>query len=137
MRTLTTRSTRLYLRLQATSLGPVAAGYNRLRVCRGARQVPRGHTDDLERRAGPRHGVHRVWPDVSDADLLTGGVQILWAAASHGPAAGMDDCVTKLIRVVARAAAGARHPQVGAYCGRSAVARHYAHERWEPVGSDR
>ena len=38
----------------------------------GTRQVPRGHAHDIERRAGPAHGVHRIRPDGSEADLLTG-----------------------------------------------------------------
>jgi hypothetical protein len=35
--------------------------------------LPRGRAHDLERRAGPLHGVHCVWSYDSDADLLTGG----------------------------------------------------------------
>ena len=36
-------------------------------------QVPRDPAHDLERRAGPPHGVHRVRPDGPEADRLNGG----------------------------------------------------------------
>ena len=42
------------------------------RVRRRTRQVPRGHAHDLERRAGAPHGVRRLWPAGSEANLLTG-----------------------------------------------------------------
>lgn len=38
----------------------------------GARPVPRDDALDPERRAGTPHGVHRVRPDGSSADRLTG-----------------------------------------------------------------
>jgi hypothetical protein len=43
------------------------------RVRLGACKVRRDHAHHLERRAGPSHGVHRVWPDGPEADLLNGG----------------------------------------------------------------
>ena len=55
-----------------TVLAATDPGGREPRVHRGARQVPRGHAHDLEWRAGSAHGVHRVWPDVSSADHVTG-----------------------------------------------------------------
>jgi len=40
------------------------------RVRVGAHQVQRGRAHDFERRAGPPHGVHRVWADGSASDLV-------------------------------------------------------------------
>ena len=56
-----------------TILAAAVLGGREPRVRLGARQVPRGRAHDLEWRAGPPHGVHRVRPDGSEADLLTGG----------------------------------------------------------------
>ena len=38
-------------------------------IHRGARQVPRDHTHNRERRAGPPDGVHRVRPDGPEPDV--------------------------------------------------------------------
>jgi hypothetical protein len=67
------RPRRVPLAAAADDPGCHGLGGREPRVRRGARQVPRGRAHDLERRAGPPHGVHRVWPDSSEADPLTGG----------------------------------------------------------------
>ena len=67
------RPRRVPLAAAADDSGCHGLGGREPRVRRGTRQVPRGRAHDLERRAGPPHGVHRIWPDGSSADLLTGG----------------------------------------------------------------
>lgn len=61
--------------LAAAADGPGRYGSRGREACVrwGARQVPRGRAHDLERRAGPPHGVPRVWAESSAADLLSGG----------------------------------------------------------------
>jgi hypothetical protein len=66
-------SHRVPLAAAADDPGCHGLGGREPRVRRAARQVPRGRAHDLERRPGPPHGVHRVWPDISAADLLTDG----------------------------------------------------------------
>ena len=60
------------------------------RVCRGARQVPRDHAHDLERCAGPRHGVHHVRPNSSEANLLEQLVSAFVSFASPIESPGSD-----------------------------------------------
>jgi len=54
--------------------GPVrrSPGEREPRVRLGAYQVSGDYAHDLERRAGPPHGVRRVRPDGTEADLLNG-----------------------------------------------------------------
>jgi hypothetical protein len=63
------RPRRVPLAAAADDPGCRGLGGREPRVRRGARQVPRGRAHDLERRAGPPHGVHRVWPDGSAANI--------------------------------------------------------------------
>ncbi len=72
--------TRLHGRADRPRRPPLAAGANgggrrgpdqgEPRVRLGAGQVPRDRAHHLKRRAGSPHGVHRVWPDDLEADLL-------------------------------------------------------------------
>jgi len=82
----------MYGRAHCSRCGPLAAdadhpgcddaGGREPAVRRGARQVPRGHAYDHERRAGPLDGVRRVRPDVSKTNPLTGDLALCTSRAS-------------------------------------------------------